>query len=80
MRDTTGAVIPDAVLTVTNTTTQASRWVTTSAEGRYTVPGLEPGNYQIRAQAAGMKTVSTTPIPLEAGSEQIVDFQLDSGP
>ena len=80
VHDTSGAVVPDAVLTVTNTATKASRWVSTNSEGRYAVPGLAPGNYEIRAQATGMKAVSTTAIPLEAGQEQIVDFQLETGP
>jgi len=77
--DTGGAVIPDAVLTITNSDTNASRWVTANAEGRYTVPGLAAGNYVIKVQAAGLKAVTTTPIPLEAESDQIVDFQLESG-
>jgi len=77
--DTGGAVIPDAVLTITNSDTNASRWVTANAEGRYTVPGLVAGNYVIKVQAAGLKAVTTTPIPLEAESDQIVDFQLESG-
>ncbi|HWP84079.1 MAG TPA: YSC84-related protein [Terriglobia bacterium] len=80
VRDTTGAVIPDAVITVTNTATNASRWVTTNAQGAYSVSGLPAGVYLINARASGMKPITTTGIPVEAGADQAVDFQLESGP
>lgn len=76
VRDTTGAVIPDAVITVTHSQSGASRWVTTTAEGRYEVAGLTPGDYQVHAQAAGLMPVSTATIALGAGSTQAVDFTL----
>jgi len=78
VKDTNGAVIPDAVITITNAQSNASRWVTANAQGRYTVPGLAAGNYVIKAQATGMKPVSTTAIPLAPGTDQAVDFQLES--
>jgi len=80
VRDTGGAVIPDAILTVTNTATNASRWVTADAQGHYTVSGLSAGSYVIQAQAAGMMPVTTTAVPLEAGTNQNVDFQLEFTP
>ncbi|MBI3935135.1 MAG: carboxypeptidase regulatory-like domain-containing protein [Acidobacteria bacterium] len=80
VRDLSGAVIPDAVITITNSATTNSRWVTTNAQGRYTVPDLVAGSYVINAQATGMKPVTTLPIPLEAGTDQAVDFQLETGP
>jgi protocatechuate 3,4-dioxygenase beta subunit len=79
VKDTTGAVIPDAVITVTHTQSGASRWVATTAEGRYEVPGLAPGDYQVRAQAAGLLPVTTSRIALEAGRAQAVDFTLAAG-
>jgi lipid-binding SYLF domain-containing protein len=77
VRDTGGAVIPDAILTVTNTATNSSRWVTSDAQGHYTVPSLAAGSYLIQAQAPGMTSVTTSAIPLAPGTEQIVDFQLE---
>ena len=76
VKDTTGAVIPDAVITVTHTQSGASRWVTTTAEGRYEVPGLAPGDYTLNAQAAGLLPVTTSTIALQAGRTQAVDFTL----
>ncbi|MBI2820116.1 MAG: carboxypeptidase regulatory-like domain-containing protein [Acidobacteria bacterium] len=77
VRDTGGAVIPDAIITITNSTTNASRWVTADSQGHYKVPDLATGNYVVKAQATGMMPVTTTAIPLEAGAEQVVDFQLE---
>jgi hypothetical protein len=79
VHDTSGAVIPDAVITVTAAPAGASRWVTTTAEGHYSVSGLVAGNYVVNAKASGMTAINTPPIALEAGSEQIVDFKLESG-
>ena len=40
--DPTGAVIPKAAVTVTNTQTGAKRSDTSDAQGRYTIPQLPP--------------------------------------
>jgi lipid-binding SYLF domain-containing protein len=77
VRDAGGAVIPDAVITITNSSTNASRWVTADSQGQYSVAGLEAGNYVVDAKATGMQTITTTPIPVEAGTNQAVDFQLE---
>ena len=77
VHDASGAVIPDAIVTITNSETAASRWVTTDPQGHYTVPGLAAGSYIVKAQASGMTPVTTTTIPLEAGTDQVVDFQLE---
>jgi len=80
VHDASGAVIPDAIITVTNSATGASRWVTTSPEGHYTVASLAAGSYVIKAQATGMAPITTPPIALESGGEQIIDFKLESNP
>ena len=41
--DTSGASIPGADVTVTNTATRGTRNTTTNAEGLYTFPSLPPG-------------------------------------
>jgi lipid-binding SYLF domain-containing protein len=79
VHDTSGAVIPDAVITVTASPSGESRWVTTNAQGLYAVSGLAAGNYVVNAKAAGMTAITTPPLTLEAGSEQIVDFKMESG-
>ena len=79
VHDTSGAAVPDAVITVTASPTGESRWVATNAQGLYSVSGLAAGNYVVNAKASGMIMITTPPIALEAGSEQIVDFKMESG-
>ncbi len=54
--DPTGAVIPGATVTVTNTATNVSRTVKTTAAGAYVVAQLNPGPYSIKVEAAGFAT------------------------
>ena len=54
--DVTGAVIPAAKVTVTNTATQVGRAVVTDEGGRFLVPQLPPGPYEVAATAPGLST------------------------
>jgi hypothetical protein len=76
VKDESGAVIVAAVITVTESQTGASRWVTSDAEGRYMVSGLAPGSYFVKAQGTALLPVTTPAIAVEAGREQAVDFTL----
>jgi len=55
--DSTNAVIPGAAVTVLNTDINMTRSVRTDGEGHYSVGGLIPGLYTIRAEAAGFGVV-----------------------
>src|SRR5881394_384753 len=46
--DSSGAAIPGATVTVTNTATSGTRNTTTNGEGLYAFPGLPPGSYQVK--------------------------------
>ena len=56
VRDTSGAVVPDARLTATNIATNVAFRTTTNKEGAYQVPLIPPGTYIVTAEAAGFKT------------------------
>lgn len=56
--DATGAVVPNATVTVTDMSTGAAQVVTTNAEGRYTLGLLKPGHYKVSATAANLKSNS----------------------
>src|SRR6516164_2403443 len=45
--DDSGAVIPNATVTVTSVASNAKRVTQTSQTGTYTVVGLQPGTYQV---------------------------------
>jgi len=53
--DSTGAVVPDAVVTVTNGATNAARTGTTDESGFYTVTNLPAGTYTVTVERQGFK-------------------------
>ena len=54
--DSSGAAVPGASVTVTNTATSGTRNTTTNAEGLYTFPALPPGSYELKVELQGFKT------------------------
>ena len=77
--DSTGAVIPGAMVTARSLETGIERIVTTSSEGRYTTLQIGLGGYEVRAESAGFRTVVRTGITLAVGQEAMVDFTLQVG-
>lgn len=77
--DSTGAMIPRAKASVTNTATGVSRDATTDADGFYSVPNLLPGNYSVTALAPGFSTKLETGITLEVGGSQVLNITLQVG-
>jgi hypothetical protein len=55
--DSSGAVIPSAKVTIRNKDTGQTFQVATSSSGAYTSGAIVPGNYSVRAEAQGFKTV-----------------------
>ncbi len=76
--DESEAVIPDARVTTTNRATGLSRSVVTRGDGRFTVPVLPPGTYEVTAEAEGFQTPAKTAL-VETGQTTTVDFTLPVG-
>ena len=55
--DESGAVIPNATITITNKDTSFARTVKANAEGLFSDPALPAGVYNVRAEVAGFKTL-----------------------
>src|ERR1700744_285183 len=53
VRDASGAVLPNATLTILQTTTGYSRTTTTDSSGHYSLLALPPGNYRLTASNTG---------------------------
>lgn len=53
VRDTSGAAVAGATVTVRNVNTSAERSVTTGDNGQYTIPGLSPGIYELTVTSTG---------------------------
>ncbi len=78
-RDSSGAVIPGASITVTNLRTNAVRATLTDADGNYLVPGLLPSGYSLKAEKPGFKTFLAKEVVLPVGGDIRVDFALEVG-
>ena len=55
VEDSTGAVIPNATVVITNTATGVKSTVTTTSVGDYTVLSLIPGQYKRRCRGSGLR-------------------------
>ena len=77
--DDTGAVIPGALVTITNTGTNDAREVSTAAEGAYTITALQPGNYELRASSEGFRQYVQQGIVLQTGQNLRVNVTLEIG-
>ncbi len=76
--DSTGAVVPNASITVQNAGTGFSRSATTTASGGYRIPDLPIGTYKVSATAQGFKTVVRT-AEVATGAVTHADFALQVG-
>ncbi|MBV9506737.1 MAG: TonB-dependent receptor, partial [Acidobacteriia bacterium] len=77
--DSTGASIPEAPVTIKNTGTSETQSVNTDAQGRYVVPDLRIGTYDVTAMKMGFQTAVRTGVTLTVGSAPVIDFQLAIG-
>jgi hypothetical protein len=76
VKDTTGAVVVNAKVTVTETSTNVRRTGTTTSSGYYTFPYLSPGNYDIKVDAAGLKALVEKGITVSVETVARVDVVL----
>src|SRR5437899_4009632 len=77
--DKTGSVISGAAVTVTSQGTGLSRETKTDDTGHYLTPLLPVGNYTIRVNPKGFKTVEQTDMRLQVNGQREVDFTLVPG-
>ncbi len=59
-RDTTGAVIPNAKVTITNEATGEVRVGTTRGDGAYRLDGIPPGRYTVTVEESGFEIKKAT--------------------
>jgi hypothetical protein len=77
--DPNGAVVAGATVTARNPATGISRTVTANDSGEYQIIGLQPGNYEVTAQAATFRTVVVSPVRLTVGQRAELRIQLEVG-
>lgn len=77
--DTSGAVVPNAQVTATNTATQVKHVTKSDGSGLYSFPNIPIGTYAIDASAAGFSNYHQTGIVLDVGSSIAVNVALKVG-
>jgi hypothetical protein len=76
--DNTGAVLPGATVTATNTETNASRVDVSNSTGAYTLTALPVGSYRVQVDLSGFKQ-QVTPIKLDVNQVARIDFKMQLG-
>jgi len=77
--DQSGGVVSGATVTVIDTDRGVTKTLVTNDAGEYNAPNLTPGNYKVRAEAKGFKTLERQNIVLEVGKEIRVDLTVQPG-
>jgi outer membrane receptor protein involved in Fe transport len=79
IKDQSGAVIPGAEITLTNTDTTVARTAVTNDEGFYRFDAVDLGNYSVRVAATGFGPATKTGIVVNANQTSAVDADLAPG-
>jgi carboxypeptidase family protein len=77
--DTTGAVIPDANVALTNVGTGAERSTVTTGSGDYLFPDVPPGIYNIEATHQGFKAAESKNVEVQVQQALRQDFTMAVG-
>jgi hypothetical protein len=77
--DPSGAAVPNASVTITNTETGQVRNLSSNTEGQYVAPDLRIGHYTVRAEAKGFKTAERKDFTLQVGDRARIDFPMQVG-
>ena len=77
--DASGAVIPNAHISIRNVATGQVRAVTTDAAGFYTAPNLLPDSYEATVTAPGFSTEVRSGITLTVGAQQLLNITMQVG-
>jgi hypothetical protein len=79
VRDTSGAVVPGAAVTLTNVGTNATRNATSNEAGIYAFPSLPPGTYRLRVEKQGFKTSTTADVVVQVQQAVRLDIEMSVG-
>jgi hypothetical protein len=74
VQDTSGAVVPNANITLTNEGTDVTDKTTSTQQGFYTFPNLMPGMYSVTVEAKGFKTAIAKHSQVNVEQSTRVDF------
>ena len=76
VRDATDAVVPGAIVTITNSETGLKRSARTDDAGRFNFLQLKPGIYSVKVEASGFEPRQNNNVVSALGQKQTIDFRL----
>ncbi|MGA7908756.1 MAG: carboxypeptidase-like regulatory domain-containing protein, partial [Candidatus Sulfotelmatobacter sp.] len=74
--DASGALVPNATVTIRNAGTNISSTAHTDDKGEYYFTGLVPSTYSVKAGAPGFRTMERTGVVLAVDQETTLNFTL----
>ncbi|MGB6611737.1 MAG: carboxypeptidase-like regulatory domain-containing protein, partial [Acidobacteriaceae bacterium] len=77
--DNTGAVVPNATITVTDVSKGTAIAVKSNASGEYLVEHLIPDTYNLKVEAQGFETFEATGVLVQADTSPKIDASLKVG-
>ena len=77
--DTSGAIVTDAKVTLTNLGTAEKRTQSSGTDGLFTFVNLFPGQYRIDVEKQGFKHFVRTPVTVDVQQSTLVDAALQVG-
>lgn len=77
--DETGAVVPKAVVTVTNTSTGLAREAVADDSGYYALRNLQEGTYDVSVNAGGFRPYTQKNVPVQVNAVARVDAKIQLG-
>src|SRR6266853_140435 len=77
LKDPSGAVIPGAMITVTNTAQGIQNKTMTDQKGVYNFPSLPVGRYSLQAEAQGFKTAKRNDLAVDLDSALQIDLAME---
>ena len=79
VRDASGAVVPDAKITLTNTATGISQPKTTGADGNYEFLTVKAGAYIVTAEKGGFSLALVDDVEVQVAARMRVDLAMAVG-
>jgi hypothetical protein len=77
--DSTGGLVPEVKITLTNKETGKTQDTASSSEGFYLISGLAPGLYKLTAEKAGFKQKVFEDVAVSAETVRGLDVALEAG-
>ena len=77
--DQSGAVVPSALITLTEASTNTERTTTTNNGGTYVIQNVQPGDYTVTVTKNGFSTDQIKTLTVSVGTQSTANFKLQIG-